>query len=106
MNVYSWAFVKSFTLSLREQLYSTNVSVTEISPPLVESNLHRDQDSSNSNKVPDSPRALTREEWIVHVEKGWDEGKEEIDAGFLQAGTDTWRMGFGELHVRIASHSH
>jgi short-subunit dehydrogenase involved in D-alanine esterification of teichoic acids len=42
--------VKSFTLSLREQLRSTNISVVEISPPLVESDLHRDHADPDNNK--------------------------------------------------------
>ncbi|KAF8753667.1 sepiapterin reductase [Rhizoctonia solani] len=100
------AFVKSFTLSLREQLRSTNISVIEISPPLVESDLHRDHDNPNNNKKSNSPHALTQEEWIAHVEKGWDEGKEEIGAGFSQSGIDAWRKSFGELHSKMASQSH
>jgi short-subunit dehydrogenase involved in D-alanine esterification of teichoic acids len=44
------AFVKSFTLSLREQLRSTNINVVEISPPLVESDLHRDHANPDNNK--------------------------------------------------------
>jgi short-subunit dehydrogenase involved in D-alanine esterification of teichoic acids len=42
--------VKSFTLSLREQLRSTNITVIEISPPMVESDLHRDHDNPDNNK--------------------------------------------------------
>ncbi|KAG8730264.1 hypothetical protein FRC11_007140, partial [Ceratobasidium sp. 423] len=85
------AFVKSFTLSLREQLRSTNITVIEISPPMVESDLHRDHDNPDNNKKANSPHALTQEEWMANVEKGWDEGKEEIGAGFSQIGIDTWR---------------
>ncbi|KAG8682168.1 hypothetical protein FRC11_000169, partial [Ceratobasidium sp. 423] len=92
------AFVKSFTLSLREQLRSTNIAVVEISPPLVESDLHRDHDNPENNKKANSPHALTQEEWMANVEKGWDEGKEEIGAGFSQIGIDGWRKAFGELH--------
>ncbi|CAE6532321.1 unnamed protein product [Rhizoctonia solani] len=100
------AFVKSFTLSLREQLRSTNITVVEISPPLVESDLHRDHANPDNNKKENSPHALTQEEWIAHVEKGWDEGKEEIGAGFSQIGIDAWRKAFGELHSKMAAQSH
>ncbi|KAG8686767.1 hypothetical protein FRC11_008401 [Ceratobasidium sp. 423] len=100
------AFVKSFTLSLREQLRSTNITVVEISPPMVESDLHRDHDNPDNNKKANSPHALTQEEWMADVEKGWDGGKEEIGAGFSQIGIDTWRKAFGELHSQLASQSH
>ncbi|KAH7339055.1 hypothetical protein B0J17DRAFT_598084 [Rhizoctonia solani] len=100
------AFVKSFTLSLREQLRSTNIAVVEISPPLVESALHRDHANPDNNKKENAPHALTQEEWIAHVEKGWDEGKEEIGAGFSQVGIDSWRNAFGELHSKMAAQSH
>lgn len=100
------AFVKSFTLSLREQLRSTNISVVEISPPLVESDLHRDHDNPDNNKKANTPQALTQDEWIAAVEKGWDAGAEEIGAGFSQIGIDKWRGAFGELHSKMASQSH
>ncbi|CAE7137190.1 unnamed protein product [Rhizoctonia solani] len=100
------AFVKSFTLSLREQLRSTNISVIEISPPLVESDLHRDHADPDNNKKTNSPHALTQEEWIAQVEKGWDEGREEIGAGFSQVGIDAWRKAFGDLHSKMAAQSH
>lgn len=44
------AFVKSFTISLREQLRPTNISVVEISPPMVESDLHRDHGNPDKFK--------------------------------------------------------
>ncbi|CAE6368489.1 unnamed protein product [Rhizoctonia solani] len=100
------AFVKSFTLSLREQLRPTNISVVEISPPLVESDLHRDHDNPDNNKKANAPHAFTQEEWIAHVEKGWDEGREEIGAGFSQIGIDSWRKAFGEIHSKMASQPH
>lgn len=100
------AFVKSFTLSLREQLRSTNISVVEISPPMVESDLHRDHDNPDNNKKANAPHTLTQDEWIAAVEKGWDAGAEEIGAGFSQVGIDKWRETFGELHSKMASQSH
>ncbi|KAB5590028.1 Oxidoreductase DltE [Ceratobasidium theobromae] len=102
----SMAFVKSFTLSLREQLRSTRISVVEISPPMVESDLHRDHANPDNNKKSNSPHTLTQEEWMAAVEKGWDEGAEEIGAGFSQVGIAKWREAFGELHSKLASQSH
>jgi hypothetical protein len=50
--------------------------------------------------------ALTQDEWMAAVEKGWDAGAEEIGAGFSQIGIDKWRAAFGELHAKMASQSH
>ena len=100
------AFVKSFTLSLREQLRSTNISVVEISPPMVESDLHRDHENPDNNKKANSPHTLTQEEWIAAVEKGWDAGAKEIGAGMSEMLIGKWRGAFGELHDKMASQSH
>ncbi|KAF8607906.1 NAD(P)-binding protein [Ceratobasidium sp. AG-I] len=100
------AFVKSFTLSLREQLRSTNIKVVELSPPLVESDLHRDHENPDNNKKSNTPIALTQEEWIAEVEKGWDAGADEIGAGFSQIGIDKWQGAFGEMQRKMASQSH
>ncbi|CAE6494644.1 unnamed protein product, partial [Rhizoctonia solani] len=89
---------RKLTPAINPQGRSTNITVVEISPPLVESDLHRDHANPANNKKENSPHALTQEEWIAHVEKGWDEGKEEIGAGFSQIGIDAWRKAFGELH--------
>lgn len=43
---------------------------------------------------------------MAAVEKGWDEGAEEIGAGFSQVGITKWREAFGELHSKLASQSH
>jgi hypothetical protein len=40
------------------------------------------------------------------VEKGWDEGKEEIGAGFSQIGIDKWQATFGALQKQMASQAH
>lgn len=50
--------------------------------------------------------ALTQDEWIAAVEKGWDAGAEEIGAGFSQMGVDKWRETFGAIHKQMASQSH
>ncbi|QRV87443.1 short chain dehydrogenase [Ceratobasidium sp. AG-Ba] len=102
----SMAFSKSFTVSLRQQLKSTNVTVIEISPPLVESNLHEHQDSGFSGFVSSNHiKALSQNEWISVIEKGWDEGAKEIGAGFSQVCITKWRETFGPIHAKLASSS-
>ncbi|KAG8747415.1 hypothetical protein FRC10_001086 [Ceratobasidium sp. 414] len=100
------AFVKYFTLSLREQLRGTNVKVIEISPPLVNvGNLARSYAPAGEQleKFLEALRkknvvGLTEAQWMAAVEKGWDEGKEEIGAGFSQMGIDKWREAFGPAY--------
>ncbi|KAG9079486.1 hypothetical protein FS749_008483 [Ceratobasidium sp. UAMH 11750] len=100
------AFVKYFTLSLREQLHGTNVKVIEISPPFVNlGNLGRSfaPTKEHIEKLVEGLRkknivGLTEEQWMAAVEKGWDEGKEEIGAGFSQMGIDKWREAFGPAY--------
>ncbi|KAG9120144.1 hypothetical protein FRC07_004497 [Ceratobasidium sp. 392] len=96
------AFVHSFTLSLREQLRSCGIAVIEISPPLVESDLHRSwhetyEAAVNSGRV----TPMTQEEWMKAVDKGWDEGKEEIVAGFSAVVLDKWREALGPAHAQM-----
>ncbi|KAG9127193.1 hypothetical protein FRC07_000288 [Ceratobasidium sp. 392] len=102
----SMAFSKSFTTSTRQQLSSTNVTVIEISPPLVESDLHKHQDSGYNNFVSSNQiKALSQDEWIAAVEKGLSEGAEEIGAGFSQVCINKWRETFGPIHAKLASSS-
>ncbi|QRV72569.1 short chain dehydrogenase [Ceratobasidium sp. AG-Ba] len=106
------AFVKYFTLTLREQLWGTNVKVIEISPPLVLSgNLARSYAPAGEKleqfKAELKKRGvvgLTEEEWMIAVEKGWDEGKEEIGCGFSQLGIDKWREAFGSTYSAMNGH--
>ncbi|KAF8607355.1 putative short-chain dehydrogenases/reductase [Ceratobasidium sp. AG-I] len=98
----SKAFVQSFTLSLREQLRPTNITVIEISPPLVESDLHRNHPKEQFEAA--LVVQLSQKEWMAAVEKGWDEGKEEIGLGLGQFVVDKWRESFGGIHAQMNSH--
>lgn len=97
------AFVQSFTLSLREQLRPAGITVLEICPPLVESNLHRSYSEQYEEMIKSGKAvALSQDEWMAGVEKGWDEGKEEIGVGFGQLVIDKWREAFGAIHAKMA----
>jgi hypothetical protein len=48
--------------------------------------------------------ALTEEQWMAAVEKGWDEGREEIGAGFSQIGIDKWREAYGPFYALMTGH--
>lgn len=89
------AFVKSFTLSLRSQLSKTSIKVIEISPPLVESDLHREHEDPDNNKQSKNKMSLTQDQFIAAVEKGLANGDVEVGAGMALKGQETWRNTFG-----------
>ncbi|KAG8680919.1 hypothetical protein FRC08_015960 [Ceratobasidium sp. 394] len=65
------AFVHSFTLSLREQLRPIGITVIELSPPLIESDLHRDHGGAYEAAVnPGKIVPMSQEEWMKAVDKG------------------------------------
>ncbi|KAG8744131.1 hypothetical protein FRC10_010700 [Ceratobasidium sp. 414] len=97
------AFVHSFTLSLREQLRPVGITVVDICPPLVESDLHRNHGGAYEAAI-ESGRlvAMSQEEWMKAVEKGWDEGNEEISAGFSTLVLGKWRESLGPVHAQMS----
>jgi len=96
------SFVHSFSVTLRHQLRDTKVKVIEIAPPLVESNLHREHSGDHSQFTKaKNPHALTQEEFIAGVEKGWDANQDEIGVNFSQKGIDAWRSAFGGLFAAM-----
>ncbi|KAB5590027.1 Oxidoreductase DltE [Ceratobasidium theobromae] len=100
------AFVKSFTVALREQLRGTSVLVVEIAPPMVESDLHREHANPDNNKKVNTPEAMSQDEWIAEVEQAWDGDTDEIGAGFAQVGMTKWRDTFGEMHQELEQRFH
>lgn len=71
------AAVHSFTLSLRHQLRGAGVSVVELIPPAVETELHRDQPSG-------PPGAMPLDAFTQAAMGGLDSGKEEIAVGLAK----------------------
>lgn len=71
------AAVHSFTLSLRHQLRGTGVSVVELIPPAVETELHRNQPSG-------PPGAMRLDAFTRAAMRGLDSGKEEIAVGLAR----------------------
>jgi uncharacterized oxidoreductase len=68
------AAVHSFTLSLREQLKRTNISVIEIIPPVVETDLHNAQSTR-------PPGALKLDAFVTAAMKGLEAERLEIPIG-------------------------
>lgn len=71
------AAVHSFTISLRHQLRGTGVRVIELIPPVVETELHRDQLSRPH-------RAMSLGAFVAAAMAGLDAGKEEIPVGLAK----------------------
>ena len=70
----SKAALHSFTMSLRHQLRHTNIQVTELLPPLVQTNLHRGQNTP-------LPHAMPLAEFIESAMKELKKGEDEILIG-------------------------
>lgn len=75
------AWVHFWTMNLRIQLKGSNIKVVEIVPPTAATNLHRDTKDPGDNKRDENPNALSIEEFIDYVSKGWDEDKDVVGAG-------------------------
>jgi uncharacterized oxidoreductase len=65
------AAVHSFSVSLRHQLRDTEVSVIEVIPPKVETNLHRHQEV-------ELPDGITLDEFLKQTLTGLNNGQDEI----------------------------
>lgn len=77
------AAVHSFTVSLRRQLKGSPVKVIELIPPVVETELHRDQSRRPS-------RAMALKNFVAAAMAGLDAGRKEIPVGLakvLKAGS-------------------
>lgn len=88
------AWVHFFTMNLRTQ-YAGKVKVVEIAPPTVSTALHRERTDPSDNSKEKNQAALSLEEFISEVERGWKDGKDLIapgPAGDVVAG---WEKGLG-----------
>lgn len=72
------AAVHSFTISLRHQLKGSGVQIVELIPPVVETDLHRDQPRR-------PPRAMPLDAFVTAAMAGLDAGKDEIAVGLAKA---------------------
>ena len=71
------AAVHSFTVALRKQLASGNVQVVEIIPPVVATDLHRDQDTK-------PPNAMPLDTFVQAAMSGLDAGDDEVVVGLAR----------------------
>lgn len=64
--------------NLRTQLKDTSIRVVEIVPPTVSTDLHRERSDPNDNKKDKNSAALSVDEFMEYVSKGWKEDRETV----------------------------
>ncbi len=94
------AFMHSFTVNLRTQLEKADSrnKVVEIVPPLAESDLHRDRKDPDDNKKGKNPGALSVEEFMEGVIKGYEKEEETIAPGMAGQAVKAWYDTFGDKY--------
>lgn len=98
------AWVHFFSMNLRTQLAQAkaNIKVIEIAPPSVGTDLHREREDPDDNKKDKNASALSVEEFMDDVIKGWEEGKDVIGAGPSLKVVDRWYKEFGPDYEKVA----
>ncbi|KAF7846506.1 hypothetical protein BT93_L4224 [Corymbia citriodora subsp. variegata] len=97
------AFVHFHTMNIRSQLAQAgdNIKVVEIAPPSVGTDLHREREDPDDNKKDKNSSALTVEEFMDDVIKGWKENKDTIGAGPSLKVVDRWYGEFGADYAKV-----
>lgn len=80
-------------MNLRTQLAKENIKVVEIAPPTVTTDLHRERSDPDNNKEK-NPSALSLEEFMRFVRKGFEGDKDTIGAGMSEGIVDRWEKEF------------
>lgn len=100
----AWAHM--FTTNLRTQLQASEetkqIKVVEIAPPSVGTDLHREREDPDDNKKNKNKAALSVEEFMEDVVKGWESGEELIGAGMSKGVIEKWNGAFGEEYGKAA----
>jgi len=89
-------------MNLRTQLKDTKVRVVEIVPPSVGTDLHRDRTDPDDNKKHKNKSALSVEEFMEDLIKGWKDDSDTIAAGMGIEMVDKWYSTFGEQYAKPA----
>lgn len=86
-------------MNLRSQLKDSNIKVVEIVPPTVATDLHRERDNPDDNKKENNPDALSLEEFMDEVTKGWKANEDTVAAGMGNGIVEKWYGAFGEKYA-------
>ena len=98
------AWLHSFTMTLRTQLANEGhkIKVVEIVPPTVSTALHRERSDPDDNKKEKNSAALSVDEFLQQVAKGWSEGKDLISAGPGVEIVQKWADAYGAQYEKMA----
>ena len=98
------AWLHFWTMNLRTLLSKDekgrHIKVVEIAPPTVATDLHRDRSNPDDNKKENNPDALTVDEFMEFVRKGFEEDKDTIGAGSSVDVVGKWYTAFGETYEK------
>ncbi|KAK9893976.1 NAD(P)-binding protein [Cystobasidium minutum MCA 4210] len=94
------AFVHFWTMNLRTQLKGSNISVIEVAPPTVATDLHREREDPDDNKKEKNKNALSLDEFIEFFARGMKENKDTIAAGMAIDVVDKWYAAYGEAYAQ------
>jgi short-subunit dehydrogenase involved in D-alanine esterification of teichoic acids len=94
------SFLHSYTVNLRTQLAQagSKIKIVEIVPPQVESDLHRDRKDPDDNKKSKSSMALSIEEFMQDVRKGWEADEDVVAAGMAKQAVQGWQGSMGKKY--------
>ncbi|PSK34064.1 Peroxisomal hydratase-dehydrogenase-epimerase [Elsinoe australis] len=101
------AWLHFFSMNLRTQLSKDdrgkNIRVVEIAPPSVGTDLHREREDPDDNKKDKNPSALSVEEFMDDLIKGWKENRDTIGAGPSVKVVERWYDEFGGDYDKAAA---
>lgn len=99
------AWLHFWSMNLRTQLRPHGIRVVEIVPPTVATDLHRERADPDDNKKEKNAAALSVEEFVEELVKGWEEGKETIGVGMGRGIVDRWYAEFGAQYEKAEKES-
>lgn len=101
----SKAWLHFFTTNLRTQIKQAGkdkIRIREIIPPAVETDLHRERKDPDDNKrAKGNKMALTIEEFMDEVRKGWEANDELITAGPGHEVVGEWQNTMGKRYEKM-----
>ncbi|KKY19750.1 putative short-chain dehydrogenase [Phaeomoniella chlamydospora] len=97
------AWLHFFTTNLRTQLSQADskIKVVEIAPPSVETDLHRERVDPDDNKKSKGASALSVEEFMEEVKRGWEENVDTIGPGMAGKQVAQWDDTFGKIYKEM-----
>ncbi|KAF9694044.1 hypothetical protein EKO04_008057 [Ascochyta lentis] len=91
------AWLHFWSMALRAQLKNSTVSVVEIAPPTVATDLHREREDPDDNKKEKNEKALSVDEFVEEVVHKWKAGQEMIGAGMANGIVESWEGSMGKV---------